>query len=297
MSRRGARLNAESEAFLGQVRALGLKSGTIEEIRARYRILTQHFAGTPPDVVETRQVGSYRWYSKQGSRDTLVWLHGGRFISGDLDTHDSLCRMLAAETGWAVMAVDYRLAPEHQFPAALEDSVEAVGRALDEAASEERRVAMGGDSAGAALALAAALEISTRRPGALEALVLAYPMIDAECGSVSYGEFATGPGPPGDDMRQGWAHYLGKGVDPRDERVSPLYSGRLAALPRCLLWTAGVDPLRDEGLDLASRMAESGVELRHEHLPRMIHGFLTYPAAFPDARRFATQAGVLLRGR
>jgi acetyl esterase len=188
-------------------------------------------------------------------------------ISGDLETHDSLCRHLAAASGWQVLAVDYRLGPEHPYPAAVEDAM----RVVTEIAP---RAALGGDSAGASLALSG---FTRETP----ALVLIYPMVDATRGCESHAEFRTGPGTSSEDIRYGYDQWLPPGADPRDPRVSPLFDPRLVEAPRSLVVTCGVDPLRDEGLLLRDRLPRC----EHLHFEGEVHGFLTYPARFAAAGR------------
>ncbi len=265
-------LHPECAAFLDTLARLDLSA----DPRARYRHLCARFAAPLPASVAVHDEPPLRWYTPQSPAAALLWLHGGRFISGGLDTHDSLCRLLADATGRTVIAVDYRLAPEHTFPAAIEDS----SAALLDAAARHKRIAIGGDSAGAALALTAALD--SRVP--LDGLILAYPMIDATCHLPSHFEFELGPGPSSLDMRAGWDAWLPAGLDRRNPRISPMFAEDLSVLPRTLLITAALDPLRDEGLSLASRLAQASVPLTHIHHPNHIHGFLTYPAAFAATR-------------
>lgn len=262
------RLAQDSAAYLEELRRLQLPARSVEEIRARYRHLCAHFAGAPPDVRHVENLPGMRHYWNHANSPVLVWFHGGRMISGDLETHDGVCRRLAYVTGWQVLAVDYRLGPEHPFPAALEDAATAVHAAEQMAP----RVALGGDSAGASLALSAATEWTT-------ALVLVYPMVDATCAGASHQEFRTGPGTSGEDIRYGYDQWLPPGTDPHDPRVSPLFDARLSKMPRALVVTCGVDPLRDEGLLLRDRLARAS----HLHFEDEIHGFLTYPARFAAA--------------
>jgi acetyl esterase len=254
----------DSEAFLREVAGLGLPpsaGAAVSQIRERYRTLCRHFAGDPPSVAEVQELAlpcPARVYAPAPDAPILVWFHGGRMITGDLETHDPLCRWLASLSGWRVLAVDYRLAPEHPYPAAVQDATAAVNWARSQAA----RVAIGGDSAGAWLALAA---------GKADALVLAYPMVDAACVSHSHLEFRNGPGTSSEDIRFGYRLWLG---------------GRFAApplpdpCPPAYVLISELDPLRDEGRALAARLgAKESVFEGH------IHGFLTYPARFGEARR------------
>ena len=202
-------------------------------------------AGPPPALarVENLVLAGYLrarqyWPTAGGTLPLLVYFHGGRFISGDLESHDAVCRTLAVAANCRVLAVDYRLAPEHRFPAAAEDAALAVEWAL----GQSMPVAVAGDSAGANLAAGAALTPGGR---ALRCQLLIYPMIDATCGMPSYAAFAEGYGPGAADMQRGWREYLPEGVDPRDPLASPLF----AAGPG---WRAARNG-RDRGVRYAAR--------------------------------------------
>ena len=251
------------------------RSLSIEQTRQAYRDLT----GPPAPValveqIELTQCTVRQYWPRMGAHlPLLVYFHGGRFFSGSLDTHDSLCRTLAKRSGWRLAAVDYRLAPEHPFPAAVEDAFAAIEWARHAADV----VAVAGDSAGANLAAVVA-------PGRT-AQVLVYPMIDATCRLPSHREFATeGFGPGSEDMKRGWDLYLPECVDPRDPAVSPLHAPSLAGLPPALVITAGFDPLRDEGKSYAARLNDAGVDVTHHAFPGAIHGFFHMSAQLASGR-------------
>jgi acetyl esterase len=213
-------------------------------------------AEPPADVAsrdETANGVPVRLYGLE-SEQALLYLHGGRFFSGGLETHDWPLRLLASLAGRRICAVDYRLAPEHRHPAAVEDAL-AAGRWL---AGECDRMVIGGDSAGGYLAALAALELSPA------AQMLIYPMLDPECGSDSCRKYWRGPWPSGEDMRRGWELYGGEAV-----------TAELGRFPRTLLVTAGVDPLRDEGLAFGAGLRARGVEVEAHHFADMPHGFFT----------------------
>ena len=207
----------------------------------------------------------------------LVYFHGGRFISGDLDSHDPLCRSLAAAAGCRVVAVDYRLAPEHRFPAAAHDAIAAVEWALGQGV----RVGVAGDSAGGTLAAVAALK--HRRAG-LACQVLVYPMMDATCAMPSHVEFATGYGPASEDMRRGWREYAGSGADARDPGLSPLFATDLAGAAPAMVVLVEFDTLRDEGEAYARRLADAGVPTTVRLYEGAIHGFFGMAGVFRVAR-------------
>jgi acetyl esterase len=215
---------------------------------------------------------------------TVVFLHGGRFFSGGIESHEPLCRALAVFSGCRIAAVDYRLAPEDPFPAAVDDTLFAVEWALQQSPSA---TGVAGDSAGACLAGIAALEWP-----ALSCQVLFYPMLDPECGMPSHREFATGYGPGSEDMRRGWTLYSGGNT--KDARLSPLYAPDLHGAPPAYVLTAEYDCLRDEGEEYARRLKRAGAEVRHVRVPGAIHGFLGMTGISRAARMAIVDAGEYL---
>ena len=209
----------------------------------------------------------------------VIYFHGGGWVIGDLDTHDGLCRALAAESRAAVLSVAYRLAPEHPFPAALHDVVAATGWIAAHAADlgcDPQRVAIAGDSAGAGLAtVVAQLGLVP-----LRYQLLIYPVTDARCTSASYDEFLDGPGLTRAGMEWFIGHYLSGGGSADDPRVSPLLAGdqALANVPPGLIITAELDPLRDEGEAYAARLNAAGVATSLIRYGGMYHGFMSVAA-------------------
>jgi acetyl esterase len=256
-------------------------------LRANYAARCLAAAGALPQMSHVEDVVTpvpARLYTpRPDAARLLVYLHGGRFISGGYDTHDALCRILADNSGWRVLLVDYRLAPEHLFPAALDDTLSA----LDWASRQAPAVALAGDSAGGNLAAAAAIE----RRELLSGLLLFYPMLDATCHLPSHAEFRTGPGPSGDDMRIGYDLYLPGEADRSCPAVSPWFAQDLKGFPPAFVFTAGMDSLRDEGRTFAARLAN----VRAVHYPDCIHGILTLPALHEAAGRALGEAGAWLR--
>ena len=205
----------------------------------------------------------------------LVYYHGGGWVIGDLDTHDVLCRSLAAGAGCAVLAVDYRLSPEHRFPAAVDDAVAAFRFAQREAAAlgvDPARIAVGGDSAGGNLAAVVCLA-QRDAGGAMPAFqLLIYPATDMRCVAPSHA--ANGEGLLLTADLIGWftGHYMADA--PRDDwRASPLLAARHDGLPPALVLTAGFDPLRDEGRQYADVLSAAGVPTQYVCFERQIHGF------------------------
>ena len=206
----------------------------------------------------------------------LVYLHGGGWVVCDLDTHDNLCRFLAREAGMLVLSVDYRLAPEHRFPAAVDDSLAAFRFAVEQAAelgADSRAVAIGGDSAGANLA-AVVSQISVSEGGPVPSFTLSiYPVTDLSAKRRSYELFRDGFVLTEAHMDWYRAHYLGDDSLAEDPRASPLLVDDLSGLPPTYIATAGFDPLRDEGEEYARRLGEAGVPVALKRQPGLIHGF------------------------
>jgi acetyl esterase len=233
-------------------------------------------------------------------RPLIVYLHGGGWTIGDLDTQDSSCRFLAAHSGAAVLSVDYRLAPEHPFPAAVEDALAAFGWAAGAAAeldADPARIAVAGDSAGGNLAAAVSLlarDGDGPRP-ALQALI--YPVTDAAGRQRSRDLFAAGFLLTKADMDWFERHYLPEPPMREDPRVSVLRAADLSGLPPAYVATAGFDPLRDEGEAYAERMRAAGVSVALRRHPGLIHGFANMAAVSRAARAAMLElAGALRMG-
>ena len=210
-------------------------------------------------------------------RVALVYLHGGGFVLGNLETHDAVCRALAKESGAVVVAVDYRLAPEHRFPAGLEDAYAAtlwvVGNA-ERLGIDAGRVVVSGDSAGATLATVIAMRCRDRGGPVLAGQLLVYPVTDVSSFETgSYRECAQGYALTKATMEWFGEQYVGSREEARDPEASPLLAKDLSGLPRTLVMTAEFDPLRDEGESFAERLTEAGVDVRLSRYAGMIHGF------------------------
>jgi acetyl esterase len=226
----------------------------------------------------------------------LVWFHGGGWVVGDLDTHDPVCRAIANRGPCVVVAVDYRLAPEHPFPAALEDAWVATEWVAEEALSlgiDATRIAVGGDSAGGNLAAAVAQHA---RRGALPVAlqVLVYPVTDHDFESESYERLGTGLNLTRAKMEWYWSQYLGKD-DGTHPDASPLRASDLADVAPALVLTAELDPLVAEGEAYAARLRAAGVEVSATRFDGMIHGFIRMPALVDDAERAIDAIAAALR--
>jgi acetyl esterase len=216
----------------------------------------------------------------------LLFFHGGGWVIGDLDTHDTLCRELANQAGCAVIAVDYRLGPEHRFPAAVDDCIAALKFVTVEAATlniDPRRIAVGGDSAGGNLAAVVALDARDNNGPAIAFQLLIYPVTDVTADSGSQITNASGYLLTRDTMRYFHDHYVDNPAHDRDWRLSPLLADNLANLPAALVLTAGFDPLRDEGQAYADRLSAAKVPCTSICFERQIHGFILMGKVLEEA--------------
>ena len=208
----------------------------------------------------------------------IVYFHGGGFVIGDLDTHDPLCRQIAARTGAVVCAVDYRLAPEHPFPAAADDALAAARWFLahaEEFGADRDRLFLMGDSAGGTLATVTALGLRDLPSPHLRGQILIYPITDhVDAGAASYAEFSEGYGLTRDGMRWFMRHYAADPAAATDPRVCPVRMPTLRRLPPAYVLTAEYDVLRDEGERYVERLREDGVEVTFERAAGLHHGFI-----------------------
>jgi acetyl esterase len=228
------------------------------------------------------------WPAATDVRPLLVYLHGGGWVLGSPATHDGVCRALTNATGCVVISVDYRLAPEHPFPAAAEDGYAAVRWAADHAASlgaDARRLAVAGDSAGGNLAAVVSLMARDRGGPGLRMQILAYPVIDGRREYPSHAENAEGYLLTTDSMRWFWGHYVPHPADRADPYASPIAAPDLGGLPPALVFTAEYDPLRDEGEAYARALEAAGVPTTLRRYDGQIHGFFTMTNTGAASRR------------
>jgi acetyl esterase len=299
----GAVLSGEMQAVLRLNELAGggplIDGLSVEEARAQARAGAASSAGPPlplQAVTDLELPGpggaiAARFYEPPGigieRRPLVVYFHGGGWVIGDLDTHDSACRFIAANAAVTVLSVGYRLAPEDPFPAAVEDCLAgfrwAVGQS-ERLGVDPARVALAGDSAGGNLAAATAL-LSRDEGGPAAAMqTLIYPVTDASDRHPSRDRFAAGFLLTGADMDSFEDRYLPPGVDRADPRVSVLLAPDLAGLPPTYVATAGFDPLRDEGEAYAGRLREAGVRVALRRHPGLIHSFANMTAISREAR-------------
>ncbi|HKZ15767.1 MAG TPA: alpha/beta hydrolase [Solirubrobacterales bacterium] len=310
----GQTLASDAHALIRLARVAGdttlIAGMTVEEAREATRRRTAAAAARAPTQmarVEQLEVPGAaaplpaRHYVPEGLAEEaplLVFLHGGGWVLGDLDTHDGVCRLLAAGAGVAVLSVAYRPAPEDPFPAAVEDVFAAFRWTAAHApalGADPARIAIGGDSAGGNLA--AAVSILARDAGAaMPAMqLLLYPATDAVGGQRSRELFADGFLLTKADLDVCEAHYLPPGTDRADPRVSVLRAPDLRGLPPAYVATAGFDPLRDEGEAYGLRMREAGVPVVLRRHQSLIHAFANQAAISPGSAAAMTAAAEALR--
>ena len=217
----------------------------------------------------------------------ILYFHGGGWVIGSLEGYDKPCRYFSARSGCAVVAVDYRLAPENKFPAAIEDATAAFRWLVDNAPAlgiDPARIVVGGDSAGGTIAtvLARLVRGEGRQP-CLQWLI--YPVTDMACDSLSYDSCGEGFLLTKGDMEWVRGHYLNDPAEIDDPSVSPLRAEDLAGLPPALVYTAGFDPLRDEGQAYAEKMQHAGVKVVHREFDTLTHGFVGMRGAIHAAAR------------
>jgi acetyl esterase len=232
----------------------------------------------------------------------LVFFHGGGWVIGDLDTHDTLCRELALGAGVVVVSVDYRLAPEHPFPAAVDDCVAATRWVHAQAAAlgiDAQRLAVGGDSAGGNLAAVVALSLRDEGPSttfeALRHQLLIYPATDMRRVADSHERNGQGYLLTREMMAYYHGHYMGGPDQDGDWRASPLLHPNLQGLPAALVLTAGFDPLRDEGLQFAQALSNANVPCTHLCFERQIHGFILMGRVLEEAHAAVALCAAELR--
>jgi acetyl esterase len=276
------------------------------EARAMYRALSALEQGEEIQRVDDRLVPTadgdlaVRVYTPEDAvgtnRGVLLWFHGGGWVLGDLDTADTTCRALANRAGAVVVSVDYRLAPEHPAPAALEDCLAALTWTVENAellGVDVSKVAVGGDSAGGNLAALVCQRVRDEFGPDIDFQLLVYPVTDLTLGHPSIDENAEGYFLTKATMEWFVSCYLGD-REPKDASVSPLFAD-LSGLPRALVITAEYDPLRDEGEAYATRLQEAGVSTEHRRYDGQIHGFVGMATMLDGGRHALDLAGAALR--
>lgn len=243
----------------------------------------------PPEVAETidgtiTSPGAirYRRYRPMGvaagELPTLIYYHGGGFVIGNIETHDSTCRRLANKSRCQVISIDYRLAPEHPFPAPTDDALAAFRHIRDNAAAfgvDPKRIAVGGDSAGGAISAVVCQSCKATGEAMPAFQMLIYPATDARRQTESHKLFGEGYFLTQELIDWFWKAYMPPGTDLTDLRLSPLLAQDVKGLPPAFVLTAGFDPLRDEGRAYADRLIDAGVKTTYVNYPGTIHGFFS----------------------
>jgi acetyl esterase len=297
-------LHPQAQAFLDGGWEAGMKSVaelTPEQARAQAR-MSIDLVGPGPDVqTDDFEIAAAagpvlaRRYEPEGALGTIAFLHGGGFVICDLDTHDATCRLLAVKSGCRVIAVDYRLAPEHRFPAAVEDCWDALRWVGEQYAGSPLIVA--GDSAGGNLAAVCAIRARDRGGPELALQVLIYPTVDHEFNRPSHAERGSGSDAflTTADMTWFIDHYVPDRADRDNPEVSPIRTPSLAGLPPAIVLTAEYDPLRDEGRAYAERLREEGVAVSYHHYDDMTHAFFTFGKLMARGDEAVAQVGGEIR--
>lgn len=297
--RDGLALDPEAQLFLrlhGLTPAPPLSEQSPAQARRRMTRDTLSVRGALPQLAAIRELGipgaagpiPARLYEPHGGPPggLLVYYHGGGFVVGDLDSHEATCRLLARWSGARVLAVDYRLAPEHPFPAAADDAWSAFAYAVhgDELGADPRRVAVGGDSAGGNLAAGVA-QRAARDGGPAPALqLLIYPWLDLSRKRRSYELFGEGFYLTEADLDAYAHHYVARATDVTDPRCSPLLARELAGVAPAFIATAGFDPLRDEGEEYAEALLTAGTPAILRRFPGFIHAFIAAAGVSRNSR-------------
>jgi acetyl esterase len=253
---------------------------------------------SPAGSIPARVYTPTRLRKAGGLAPGLVFFHGGGWVIGDLDSHDVVCRKLADEGELMVVSVDYRLAPEHKFPAAVDDAIASTKWIAENAKQfgiDASRLMVGGDSAGGNLAAVVAISARDGNGPDIAGQLLIYPAIDFAMTHPSHKEPETSILLTHSVIRWFSDHYLNGAADVHDWRASPARAKTLIGLPPAYVLTAGADPLRDEGDEYARRLKEAGVAVTHRTFPGQFHGFFTMGKLLQQANVAAGEIGVWLK--
>ena len=304
-------LHPEAAAFLEQIaRQKARPIDTIPvELTRRAAIIGNNPSPDPPELAKIENLTingpdgtslPIRIYVPLGSapRGVCLYFHGGGWVLNNLDTHDDLVRRLAAQSGSVFVNVDYRLAPEHKFPAAIEDAFAALCWVHDHAAEfggDPERIAVSGDSAGGNLAAVLCLMSRDRGGPAIAFQALIYPITDCDFERPSYRDNSEGYFLTRHEMIWFWNQYVSSPEQMRDPYASPLLAPSLSGLPPAAILTAEYDPLRDEGEAYAQALQDAGVEVKLHRYDGMIHAFIRRVQQFNVARHAIREFGEQIR--
>lgn len=292
-------LHPQSLEVLRRVEAWGeVADLSVAEARALDERRARELGGEGPPVASVEDVAAAglpaRLYRPRGdeSPGVLVWFHGGGWVLGSVEGSDPQARALAVASDCLVLSIDYRLAPEHPFPAAVEDCLAATAWAAEQAASlGAAGVAVGGDSAGGNLAAVVAHLARDRGGPRIDVQALVYPVLAHEPDTHSYRAYADGHWLTAKAMTWFWRHYLPAGQDSADPMVSPLLAARLDGLPAAVIATAEYDVLRDEAEQYAARLSAAGVPVQMRRYEGMLHGFVACAGIVDDGWRALRDTG------
>lgn len=305
----GRPVAADAAAVLEKFRASGGRSFhtyPVEEVRELYErgCASNGLSRDSLSSVSDFTVGDFevRVYDPQvlrGPTPVILFFHGGGWVIGSLATHDGLCRRLATLTGQPVVAVDYRLAPEHPYPAAIEDSRAALNWLFTAGPIHNLEVTeavLVGDSAGGQLAAVLAIENAAKTdPLPVAAQVLIYPMVDLTMSSPSYARVTEGFPLVADTIAWFADLYLPQGTDRTAPDISPAFASLSAELPPAFVITVDNDPLVDEGAGYAAALAQAGTEVRYQHLPGYAHGLLTSAGRIHRGEQIVDEIAAFIR--
>ena len=290
-------LHPQIQTILDQMSAAP-RPESIEEARMGYDRTSLIWVGEAEEVEDISEEHldevCVRLYTPADAHGVILWIHGGGWVMGNLTSYDPLCRALANRTGAVVASVDYRLAPESQFPGPVEDCEEALNWLVTRYPDEP--LAIAGDSAGGNLATVVARRARDSGGPDLRFQLLVYPAVDAACASGSYQSYGVDDsyGLEREQMLTCWTAYA-PGAAQRSPDVSPLRAADLAGMPPTLLVLAECDPLTDEATDYAERLQSAGVTTEVSVWPGMIHGFLRWRAGVDAAHEALDEAAAKVR--
>jgi acetyl esterase len=253
---------------------------------------------SPTGSIPSRIYMPMKLRQANGLAPCLVFFHGGGWVIGDLDSHDVVCRKLADEGQLILISIDYRLAPEHKFPAAVDDAIAAtewIAANAKQLGIDAARLMVSGDSAGGNLAAVVAISARDGNGPAIAGQVLIYPAVDFAMTHPSHSEPETSILLTHSVIRWFRDHYLNGAADVDDWRASPARAKTLVGLPPAYVLTAGADPLRDEGDEYARRLEEAGVAVTHRTFPGQFHGFFTMGKLLQQANIAASEIGAWMR--
>jgi acetyl esterase len=298
-------LHPQARAFLDQLEESSLPPlNELDPDAARAQAaLLNEFVGAGPEVARVEELSiptsageiDARRYVPEDPAGIVLWIHGGGWVICDLDSHDAMCRLLANESGCEVVAIDYRLAPEHPFPAPLEDSWDALRWVAEQA--DGQPLILGGDSAGGNMAAVCARRARDRGGPELALQVLVYPAVDTDLETPSAKLYGSGPDTflTVDEMEYFLGHYVGDADIEGNPEVAPLRAEDHSELPPAIVVTAEHDPLRDDGFAYVEALRGASVAVTHHHYDDMIHAFFTLVNLLERGNEAVAQVGGEIR--